>query len=507
MHFPLNPHGFGIRPAVPGGTPLKALTTRPVLLENSPKPPGLPGAGQEKPMQVIVCGAGQVGWQIARHLSGEGNDVTVVDSNPALIKRATDALDISGVTGFASYPDVLEKAGAGDADMLIAATHSDEVNMVTCQVAHSVFSIRRKVARLRARSYIDVLHTNLYKSDHLPIDVVISPEREVADAAVRRLTAPATFDSEPFMGGQLEMLGILLDEECPVLGTPLRELSELFSTLRAMVGGIRRHDRLFSPSAQDRPAAGDQIFVFVHKQDVGRAMEIFGKTGKKQELVIIIGGGNVGLQVARKLEQGTDRIRARIIERNRKCAELAADALERTVVLHGDGLDLELLEEARLEAADSLLAVTDDDKTNLLTATRAKSAGCPVALALVNDNALAPLMKPLNIDAFIHPRATTVSSILRHIRHGRVRQVYSIGDAEAEVIEAQVLSTSPISGSTIGDIDFPRDALVVALRKGGDLVLPAGSTRVDEGDIIVIFSLAGSVAAVERLLQVQIDFF
>ena len=458
-------------------------------------------------MKVIVCGAGQVGWQIARHLAVENNDVTIVDNNPGLVNQAMDSLDVSGITGFASYPDVLRAAGARDADMIIAATHSDEVNMVTCQVAHSVFSVPRKIARLRAKSYLDVIYTDLYQRDHLPIDVVISPEEEVAAAALRQLAAPATFDSEPFMNGLVEMIGITLDESCAVVNTPLRQLSELFSTLRAIVCGIRRDERLFVPAPDDQVFIGDQIFLFTHKDDVSRALEIFGKTTKKRERVIIIGGGNVGLSVASQLEKRTDRIRAKIIERSRECAERAAEALERTIVLHGDGLDMDLLEEANLDKADALLAVTDDDKTNLLTATRAKAAGCPLVVALVNDHGLASLMKPLNIDAFIHPRATTVSSILRHIRHGRVRQVYSIGDAEAEVIEAQVMSTSPISGSVIRDIGVPEGAIIAAVQKGDTIHRPTGNTRIDEGDIVLFFSLARHIEEVEKLLQVRIDFF
>lgn len=458
-------------------------------------------------MKVIVCGAGQVGWQIARHLAVENNNVTIVDNNPGLVNQATDALDVSGVTGHASYPDVLQAAGARDADMIIAATHSDEVNMVTCQVAHSVFSIPRKVARLRAQSYLDVIYTDLYQRDHLPIDVVISPEKEVAAAALRQLAAPSTFDNEPFMDGAVEMLGITLEDDCAVINTPLRQLSELFSTLRALVCGIRRAERLFTPTPDDQLFIGDQVFLFTHKDDVGRSLEIFGKTIKKRERVIIIGGGNVGLSVASQLEKRTDRIRSKVIERSRKCAERAAEALERTIVLHGDGLDMDLLEEANLSTADALLAVTDDDKTNLLTATRAKAAGCPLTVALVNDHGLSSLMKPLGIDAFIHPRATTVSSILRHIRHGRVRQVYSIGDAEAEVIEAQVLSSSPISGSAIRDVDIPEGVMIAAIQKGGTVVRPTGNTRIDDGDIVLFFSLARHIEDVEKLLQVRIDFF
>ena len=458
-------------------------------------------------MKVIICGAGQVGWQIARHLSGERNDVTVVDNNPDLVARATDTLDVQGIAGFASYPDVLERAGARDADMIIAATYSDEVNMVTCQVAHSVFSINRKIARLRAQSYLDAIYSDLYRRDHLPIDVVISPEREVADAALQRLAAPAAFDTEEFLNGRGTLLGIHIDEDCPVTNTPLRQLTDLFSTLKAIVVGLRRDGRLFAPSPEDQIFAGDSAYIFADVEDAGRALEIFGKTQVSQERIVIIGGGNVGLAVAQALEKRTKRVRVKMIEKNRKSAERAADALERTIVLNGDGLDAGLLEEAAIARADAVLVVTDDDKTNILASVRAKSMGCPMAICLTNDPTLVPLMAPLGIDAHINPRSTTVSSILRHIRHGRVRGVYSIGDAEAEMMEAQVLSTSPIAGQVIRDIEFPEGVLVGGLLKAGKFVRPSGSTRIEEGDILAIFAMAADVPEVERLLQVSIDFF
>jgi trk system potassium uptake protein TrkA len=458
-------------------------------------------------MKVIICGAGQVGWQIARHLSGERNDVTVVDQNADLVRRATDALDVKGIAGFASYPDVLDRAGARDADMVIAATYSDEVNMVTCQVAHSVFSVPRKIARLRAQSYLTAIYSDLYRRDHMPIDVVISPEKEVAEAALQRLSAPATFDTEVFLDGDAQLLGLGIDHDCPIVNTPLRQLTDLFSTLRAVVVGVRREGTLFAPEPGDQLFPGDSTYVMAHSDDVRRTMEIFGKTQKKQERVVVVGGGNVGLAVAKALESGPTRVRAKVIERNRTCAEHAAEALERTIVLHGDGLDSGLLIEAGIERADAVLCVTDDDKTNLLAAVRAKAAGCPFAIALVNDPTLVPLMEPLGIDAYINPRATTVSSILRHIRHGRVRAVYSIGDAEAEVIEAEVLSTSPLAGSRIRDVDFPEGVLVGAVRKGQQVLRPTGSLRIDEGDQIVLFALSKDVPEVERLLQVSIDFF
>ena len=458
-------------------------------------------------MKVIICGAGQVGWQIARHLSGERNDVTVVDQDPELVRRATDSLDVQGVAGFASYPDILDRAGARDADMIIAATQSDEVNMVTCQVAHSVFGINRKIARLRSQSYLDVIYSDLYRREHMPIDVVISPEREVAAAALQRLSAPAAFDTERFIDGQAQLLGILIEEECPVVHTPLRQLTDLFSTLRAVVVGVRREGVLFAPNAGDQLFVGDECYVFAHVDDVPRTMEVFGKRIAKQERVVMVGGGNVGLAVASELESRANRVRAKIIEKDRKRAEIAAEALERTIVLHGDGLDVALLTEAGVSRADAMLAVTDDDKTNMLAAVRAKSEGCPYAIALINDPTLVPLMGPLGIDAYINPRATTVSSILRHIRHGRVRAVYSIGDAEAEVIEAEVLSTSPMAGKRIADIDFPEGVLVGAVRKGGTVTGPLGSTRIDEGDVIALFALTKDVPEVERLMQVSIDFF
>jgi trk system potassium uptake protein TrkA len=309
------------------------------------------------------------------------------------------------------------------------------------------------------------------------------------------------------MDGQAHLLGITIEEECPVVNTPLRQLTDLFSTLRATVVGVRREGTLFAPEAKDQLFVGDDCYVFCHADDIPRTMEIFGKVQSKQERVVLVGGGNVGLAVAQELEKKTKRIRTKVIEKNRHCAELAAEGLERTIVLNGDGLDAGLLAEAGISRADAMLAVTDDDKTNMLACVRAKAEGCPYVIALINDPTLVPLMGPLGIDAYINPRATTVSSILRHIRHGRVRAVYSIGDAEAEVIEAEVLSTSPLAGSRISDIAFPEGVLVGALRKGDKVIRPMGSTRIDEGDVVAIFALAEDVPEVERLMQVSIDFF
>ncbi len=458
-------------------------------------------------MKVIVCGGGQVGWQIARHLSGERNDVTIVDSKPELVRRATDTLDVQGVVGYASYPKVLAQAGAADADMVIAATYSDEVNMVTCQVAHSVFGVTRKIARLREQSYLDPLYADLFRREHMPIDVIISPEREVSQAALKRVAYPEAFDVHEYFQGKALLIGLMLDENCSVLDTSLRELSELFPSLRIMVAGVRRGKRLFAPEPEDQLYAGDQVYVLTDARDVPRTFEVFGKAPKPQERVLIVGAGNVGLAVARILENQPRRVRVKVIERDRARAELAADALERSIVLHGDGMDAALLDEAGIAKTGAVLLVTDDDRTNLLAAVRAKSMGARLAISLINDPGMVPLADATGIDAHINPRALTVSSILRHVRHGKVRSVYLLGDREAEVIEAQVLATSALCNARVRDIDFPEGALLIGVLRKSEFMRPSGDMVLREGDLVVVFSLTADVAKVDELLQVAVEFF
>jgi trk system potassium uptake protein TrkA len=460
-------------------------------------------------MKIIICGAGQVGGQIARHLAREegANHVTVIDIDAALIRRLTDSYDLNGVTGFASHPDILERAGARDADMIIAATQSDEVNMVVCQVANSIFSVPRKIARLRAPAYLNAIYSDLYRTGHLPIDVVISPEYAVADAVMQRIAAPAAFDIEAFLDGKAQLVGVALDQACAVLNTPLRQLSELFSTLRAVVVGVRRDERLFVPEADDQLYAEDQVYVLTATEDLPRTMEIFGKVHLNVERTLIVGAGNIGLHVAQTLERDRRRHRLKIIEKSRKRAELAADSLKRTVVLNGDGLDRELLEEANVASMDAVLALTDDDKSNILACVRAKTEGAKMVVALVNDPSLIGLIGPMGVDAYVNPRSITVSSILRYVRHGRIRAVYSIGDAEAEVIEAQILSTSAIAGRSVRDAELPQAARIGLIQKGDKVSVPRGDTRLAEGDVLTIFAMRDRVAEVERLFQVGLDFF
>ncbi len=457
-------------------------------------------------MKVIVCGAGQVGHQIARHLSDEGNSVTVIDQNPALVRRVTDVLDVSGVTGYASHPDILSTAGAGDADMLIAATYSDEVNMIACQVAHSVFNVPQKIARVRAQSYLSAEWSDLFRRDHMPIDVIISPEAEVAKVTMRRLQATAAFDTESFLDSKVDLVGVRLTEDCPAVNTPLRQLTELFSTLKARIVAVRRDGKVWAASADDQLFVGDDCYFIATQGDVTRTLGILGRESAAAERVVLVGAGNVGLSVARHIEQsGT--MRARLIEMNRERAELAAERLERTIVLNGSGLDSEILAEAGISTADAIVALTDDDRSNLLSCALGKESGVGLAIALSNNPTFERIAEPLGIDAFINPRATTVSTILRHVRRGRVRAVYSIGLGEAEVIEAQVMPTSPIAGKRLRDAGFPPGSTVGAILSQGQVKMPHGDMMIRDGDLIVVFAVRAALRKVEQLFRVSMDFF
>ncbi len=457
-------------------------------------------------MRIIICGAGQVGWQIARQLSRERHDIVLIDRDERLIQQANDALDVQGITGHASHPDVLESAGAEDCDLLIAATASDEVNIVACEVAHALFSVPRRFARLRGHAYLLPQYADLYQAQNLPIDVVISPEQEVALAALSRLDVPTTLDTETFMDGRVRLLAMALTENCPILNTPLRHLDQTFFGLRAVVVGLRRAGRFFAPEPNDQLHAGDHAYVVAAAEDVARTLDIFGLPPRPVERVVLIGGGNIGLAVARELDARPD-IKLKLIERDRDRAEAAAERLRRTVVLHGDGMAADLMAEAGVPRADAVLTLTADDRTNLLAAVRAKLAGARMVDALINDATLMPLAANLGIDGLISPRAVTVSSILRHIRRGRVRDVYALGDSEAELIEAQVLPGSALAGQRVREIQLPRGALIAAIEKQGEVLKPRPDTRIDQGDLVLIFALSGDIEEVERLLQVSADWF
>ncbi|MEL6316486.1 MAG: Trk system potassium transporter TrkA [Pseudomonadota bacterium] len=457
-------------------------------------------------MRIIVCGAGQVGFQIARQLASENNDVVMIDLNEALIAKITETLDVRGVAGFASSPSVLQQAGAADADMLIAATHSDEVNMVACQVAHTMFSVPRKIARVRRQDYLIPQWRDLFRRDHMPIDVVISPEIEVARVVVRRLNSPSAFDSASFLDERVRVVGARLPAESAIAQTQLRQLSELFPHLNARILAYVREGRLRRAGGDDQLFEGDEVYFIAQADHVNRMLSLLGRSSDAAARVVLVGGGNIGVQVAQTIEASG--ARAKLIERDRARAERAAEALERTIVIHGDGLDQEILAEANVVDAQAIVALTEDDKVNVLSCALAKVMGCPRAVALTNDPSFGPLAGPLAIDAFVNPRATTVSTILRHVRRGRIRALHSLREGEGEILEAQVLATSPMAGRRLRDVELPSGAVVGAVLSGsGALRMPTGDLTVEAGDIVVMFALKRDVRQVEQLFRVSLEFF
>jgi trk system potassium uptake protein TrkA len=457
-------------------------------------------------MRVIVCGAGRVGYGIARELAGERNAVTVVDVSPQLIDEVTSTLDVRGVVGHGSHPDVLEQAGARDAEMIIAVTFSDEVNMVACQVAHSIFNVPTKIARVRSQNYLDPAWQDLFSRSHLPIDVVISPEIEVGRAILRRLETPGAFDSIPFADGRVRVLGIRLEEDCPVLDTPLTQLTELFPNLKARVIGVKRDQRLFTPKGSDQLTALDDIYLAVDAEHASRALDIFGREEKRARRVVLVGGGNIGVFVAQRLEAAPG-VRVRMIEANKEKAEWAAERLNKTVVLNGDGLDVELLREAGVEDAEVVVSLTNDDKVNVLSASLAKAEGAGRAVCLINDRAFAALKSPLGIDVFVDPRVTTVSTILQHVRKGRITGLQTVGEGEAELIEGVLLDTSPLAGKVLAKAGLSDGIAVGAVVRGAEVIIPTGDLKLNVGDRLILLAERAQVGDVERAFRVAFEFF
>jgi len=458
-------------------------------------------------MKVIVCGAGQVGSNIARHLAEEQNDVTIIDQSPELIARISEAYDVQGLVGFASHPDMLDRAGAPEADMLIAVTFADEVNMVACQVAHSIFNVPTKIARIRAQNYLRPSFSHLFTRDHMPIDAIISPEVEVAHAVNRALHMPGAFDMLPFADDKVRMIGVRIEDDCPIAHQPLRQLTELFPNLNIIVTGIARGGKLFVPSPTDQMFPGDDVYFVVDTRHARRAMPLFGHEEEDAHRIVVVGGGNIGLVLGRDLEDEKNRVNLKVIESDRRRAEFVADRLTSAVVLCGNALDNEILEEANVSSAHALVALTNDDETNILASLMAKQLGCEKAITLVNNRAYESLIGSLGIDVAVNPRATTVSSILQHVRRGRIRRIYSIRDGSAEIMEAEALETSGLIGKPIGEIEFPPDVIIGAVVRGMEVLKPRASVVIQRQDRVIIFALRDSVKKLESMLSVGLRFF
>ncbi len=458
-------------------------------------------------MKIIICGAGRVGTTIAKRLAEQRNDVTVIDRSVELVRTISESLDVRAISGHASDPEVLDQANASDVDMIVAVTQSDEVNMVACQVAHSLFDVPTKIARIRNQNYLRPIWGDIFSHDNVPVDVIISPEIEVAHAIHHRIQVPGAFDIAPFSDDLVRVIGIVLTEDCPILDTPLRQLDALFPDLNITVMGIHRGDKTLVPSADDLMLVGDRVYFAVETAQLSRALAVFGLEEKPISRVVVIGGGNVGRYLAADIIDNSSAIRVAVIEPNEQRAHLVAEQVPSAIVINGSALDAEVLHEASIGEADIVVAVANDDEVNILGSLLAKRYGAKRAITLINNPTFAHLVGPLGIDVVIDPRDTTVSTILQEIRRGRIRGVYSLDAGRAEVLEAEALDTSPLVGRSVGKARLPDGIIFGAIVRDGTVLLPRANTVIQARDRIIVFALEQAVSKVEQLFAVRLEFF
>ena len=473
-------------------------------------------------MKVIICGAGKVGTSIARHLVSQNNDVTAIDQSSDLINELKEKVDLKTVIGSASNPSVLKNAGAEDADMIIAVTLHDEINMVACQMAHTFFKIPRKIARLRSEDFLNPIWRDLYNADNMPIDLIISPELEVAKSIERQLKAPGAYDVVPFINDEIELLSLPIKENCPLIDTSLISIHELFQEntnkdkdlrasilgmnkdkdLRASILGINRGDNLFIPKKTDVLMNGDLVFILSDKGHVKRTMSAFGLNEKPIKKILIIGGGNIGFNLAKDIELFHNDISVCLIESNNERAKYIADQLNNTLVLNGDGLDQNILDEANIKDADMILALTNDDETNIIISAVARKNNCE-SLILVNNSEYNKLKDVLGINQVIDPRKITVSKILKHVHRGRIESVYSIGNNQAELIHAQVLKSSKLINKSIKDSNLPIGMRIGLIKKQNQIIIPNKDTIMEENDQILFFCMTEDLKNAEELFKIR----
>ncbi len=458
-------------------------------------------------MRVVICGAGQVGYSIAAYLAREDNDVTIIDLNPQLIGQINDELDVNGIVGHASNPETLSLAGASEADMIVCVTHSDEVNMVACQVAHSLFNVPKKIARVREQAYLDPAWSNLFSRAHMPIDVIISPEVEVAKAINERLSVPGTTNVIPMAEGKVHLAGVICGEKCPVVNTPLRQLTSLFPDLHVEIMAIFRGPKGIIPDSDDQMLVGDEVYFCVETEHLNRALIAFGHEEQEARRVVILGGGNIGLGLAQLLTHAHKDLRLKIIERGEERAVFMSEQLEDVIVLHGDGLDRDVLEEADIAHTETLIAVTNDDEANILGSLLSKQYGCERVITLVNKNTYTPLIGALGIDAVVSPRAITVSTIMQHVRRGRIKALHNLRDGFAEVIEAEASDTSTIVNTPLADLKLPQQVIVGCIVREDTVIMPRPDTVIRPGDHVIVLAAQGQAQKVERMFSVQVDLF
>jgi trk system potassium uptake protein len=458
-------------------------------------------------MKVVICGAGQVGSAIAAYLSEEGNNVTIIDQNAELIAEVNENLDVTGIVGHASLPDTLERAGAADAEMLIAATYADEVNMVACQVAHSLFKVPMKIARVREQSYLRPLWGGLYNRDHLPIDVIISPEVEVAKAIANRIRVPGAFNIIPLADGRAQLVSVICKPNCPLVHTPLKHLTPLFPELTMEIVAIVRGETKIIPTADDQMLPGDEVYFVVSNDHLPRAMATFGYDEQQTRRVLIVGAGKIGTRLAEDIQQTMRGITVRLIEADYDKAARVSERLSGVTVVHGDGLSREILEEAQIGHTEAVIAVMNHDESNILVSMLAKQHGGERAITLINNDSFTPLVTSLGVDAIVNPRSITVSTILQHVRRGRIKAAHSLREGFAEILEVEALDTSAIVNIPIREIKRPKDMIFGLIVRGDQIMTPRPDMVIKPDDRVIILAAHDQVKRVEQMFAVRPEYF
>ena len=458
-------------------------------------------------MRVVVCGAGVVGTGIARQLAIEENDVTVVDINPQMIAKVNDALDVRSVVGFASHPSVLEDAGIKNADMIIAVTQSDEVNMIACQVAHSLFNVPTKIARIRNQSYLLPIYRDLYRQGHLPIDHIISPEIEVAETILQRFRVPGAMDSMPFADGKVRVIEMRCVQESPLVNQPISRVQESLKPFQAVLLALVRDGKLLLPNPTDILMKSDELYIAVVTPYINQAMALFGYQERGVSRVLLVGGGKIGMYLAEALREENEDTRVTLIELYKDRAEYVAANLPGISVLCGNALDEEILNEANVAETDMLVAVSNDDEVNILCSLLSKRLGCKRAVTLVNSMSLTPLVSTLGIDVTINPREATVSTILQHIRRGRIRGAHSIVGGLAEIIETEIVSTSPVLGQTLDDLDLPNGIRIAMVARKNQIILPQKDFIFQEKDRVLVLCQTSQIKKLDKLFSTHSEYF
>ncbi len=455
-------------------------------------------------MNIIICGAGRVGFSISEQLSAQDHSITVIDQSSELIQKVNNTLDVKGIVGRATFPSVLEKAGAKEADMIIAVTKNDETNMVICQVAYSIYKINKKIARIRGQEFLGDKYGKLYGESNLPIDVIISPELEVARSLQRKLEAPGALDSVPFAGGRIKVLEIKIGKDCPLVNTELSKLTGRFPDLRANILGVIRNEKFVILKKTDKMKIDDKAFVVINASQINKTLSAFGHEEKMAKKILIVGGGNIGFNLAKNLESDSEGVRVKIIEKDKERAEVIANELNNTIVINGDGLDEDVLKEANIEEAETILSLTNDDENNIMLSVLAeKNNPNKRTIALVNKQNYSLLQSSLKINDLVDPRLATISTILKHVHKGTIETVYTLLDGEYEFIEAEVLETSELISKSIKDTNLPKEIRIGAIVRGKEVIIPKSDFKFEKKDLVVFLTKREHLEKVESLFRIS----